>query len=134
MPLSDPASCRDKTLDWMTYFNASRREALAQLVTPELIAEYQNDPSGSNARHSPALQEVLIFLRTQPVEGKPFAYVEEPHRKYRIGRMQGRGNAPEILDAEVFATERDAIHAVFLHRLRWLGLLPEGVDSTGATR
>lgn len=134
MPLSDPATCRDKTQDWMSYFSASRRDALAQLVTPELIAEYHNDPSGSNTRHSPALQEVLIFLRTQPVEGKPFVYVEEPHRKYRIGRMQGRGKAPEILGAEVFATEREAIHAVFLHRLRWLGLLPDTGGSPGAAR
>ena len=125
MPLSDPATCRDKTLDWMNYFNASRRAALAQMITPELIAEHRNDPSGSSARHSPALQEILIYLRTQPVEGKPFAYVDEPHRKYRIGLMQGRGNAPEILDTEVFNTERDAIHAVFLHRLRWLGLLDD---------
>ncbi len=125
MSLSDPASCRDKTLDWMDHFNASRRNALARLVTPELIAEHRNDPSGANARHSPALQEVLIYLRTQPVGDKPFAYVEVPHRKYRMGRMRGRGNAPEILDGEVFTSERDAIHAVFLHRLRWLGLLPE---------
>ena len=134
MLLSDPASCRDKTLDWLSYFSTSRRDALAPLVTPELIAEHKNDPSGSLARHSPALQEVLIYVRNQPVDGKPFAYAEEPYRKYRkyrIARMRGRGSAPEILDDEIFTVERDAIHAVFLHRLRWLGLLS---DDTGAVR
>jgi branched-chain amino acid transport system permease protein len=129
MPLSDPASCRDKTHDWMSYFNASRRDVLAKLVTPELIDEYRRNPSGSPARHSPALQEVLIYLRTQAVAGKPFVYVEEPHRIYRIGRMQGRGNAPAILDDEVFSTERDAVHAVFLRRLRWLGLLADDAEA-----
>jgi branched-chain amino acid transport system permease protein len=132
MTLSDPASCRDKTLDWMSYFNANRRDELARLVTPELIAEHRNDPAGSVVRHSPALQEVLIYLRTRAVDGKPFAYAEQPYRKYRIGRMRGRGKAPEILNDEIFTTERDAIHAVFLHRLRWLGLAPEDEGSTGA--
>ena len=134
MPLSDPASCRDKTLDWMSYFSASRRDALAPLVTPELIAEHKKDPSGSLALHSPALQDVLIYVRSQPVDGKPFAYVEEPYRKYRIGRMRGRGSAPEIVDDEIFTAERDAIHAVFLHRLRWLGLLPDDAGRTGTGR
>lgn len=124
MPLSDPTRYRDKTLDWSSWFGATRRAALARLITPELIAEHARDPAGQTRRHSTALQEVLNHLRAAPTVGKPFAYIELPYRRYRIGRMGGRGVDPKIEARPIYAEERAAIHAVFLARLEWLGLLP----------
>ncbi len=121
MPLSDPTRYRDKTLDWMAWFNARRCADLAVLLTPELIAEHERNPFGMNGPHSAALQEVLIFLRSAPTPEKPFAYAEEPHRRYRVGRMRGRGQAPDIATRPVYTSEQAAVHAVFLQRLIWLG-------------
>ena len=129
MPLTDPDVYRDKTLDWMDYFNHQRRDALTLTITPELIAEHENDPSGSKARHSSKLQALLIYLRMQPVDGKAFVYVQEPHRKYCIGLMNGRGETPRILEEQIFASEKEAIHAVFLYRLRALKLLKDDSEA-----
>jgi len=126
MPLSDPRRYRDKTADWMRWFSAERKRRLAALVTPALIAEHAADPRGGDTPHSAALQEVLIALRSAPTVDKPFAYIEIPYRRYRLGRMQGRGRAPVILPDKSYDSERAAIHAVFLARLAWLGL---GTDS-----
>lgn len=122
MPLSDPRRYRDKTADWMRWFSADRRRHLSTLVTPALINEHAADPRGGDTPHSAALQEVLIALRSAPTVDKPFAYIEIPYRRYRLGRMQGRGKRPVIVPGKVYDSERAAIHAVFLARLAWLGL------------
>lgn len=122
MPLSDPRRYRDKTADWMRWFSAERRQRLVALVTPELIDEHAADPRGGTTPHSAALQEVMLALRAAPTVDKPFAYIETPYRRYRLGRMQGRGKPPEIMPGKVYDSECAAIHAVFLARLDWLGL------------
>jgi branched-chain amino acid transport system permease protein len=44
---------------------------------------------------------------------------EEPWRDYRIGILSGaRGVLPKVLDEPVFASEQDALHGVFLARIR----------------
>ena len=134
MPLADPTAYRDKTLDWMAWFSAARRDSLRALVTPELIAEHAHDPFGIDVRHSADLQAVLILLRAAPTLDKPFAYAEQPHRKYRLGRMRGRGNRPLIEGGKAFTSERAAVHAVFLARLAWLGLLPAPRAKRGGGR
>jgi len=125
MPLSDPHRYRDKTADRMAWFMRTRQRELRPLITPELIAEHMRDPSGATTHHSTQLQEVLNLLRSAPTTGKPFAYIEVPYKRYRIGRMRGRGHAPDIARGPVYDNERAAIHAVFLARLDWLGLLPK---------
>ncbi len=124
MPLTDPRRYRDRTADWMAWFSAARRARLRSLVTPELIAEHAADPAGYGTRHGAALQEVLVALRSAPTVGKPFAWIEVPYRRYRLGTLQGRGTAPVIDRRTLYRSEAEAIHAVFLARLEWLGLGP----------
>lgn len=126
MPLKDPARYRDKTLDWMAFFAQARRAALRPLITPALIAEHAEDPRGQDTPHSQALQDVLNYLHNMPTDGKSFAYAEAPGNCYRVGVMQARGHGPVFPDDKTHDTERAAVHAVFLQRLRALGLMDSG--------
>jgi hypothetical protein len=57
-----------------------------------------------------------------PVDGKSFAYVQAPYQAYKLGLMRARGNAPSLEDPRTFASEREAVHAVFMQRLVQMGL------------
>ena len=129
MPVVDPLRYRDKTVAWWEFFLRQRAAELAPLVTPEVLAEHLADPRGANRPHSHALRQVLDFIHNQPTDGKSFAYMVKPYTDYRLGVMQARGTAPTIEDDVAYASEREAVHAVFLERLRRLGLLT--ADSTG---
>lgn len=129
MPLRHPHDYRDKTADWQDFFAARRRAALKPLVTPALLAEHAEDPRGADTPHSPALQDVLNYLHNQPTAGKSFAYAERPYARYRLGHMQGRGQPPVLSDGPLHASEREAVHAVFLARLVALGLLDDGATA-----
>ena len=131
MPLKDPASYRDKSADWMSFFLQARRRELAGLITPELLREHHEDPRGIKSRHSPALQDVLNFLHNQPTDGKSFVYVAVPYRKYCLGTLRVRGAPPTIMANREYGDEREAIHALFVYRLSSLGLIASagaGVD------
>ena len=107
----------------MAFFADARREALKPMITPALLAEHAEDPRGDRSQHSTALQEVLNYLHGLPTDGKSFAYAEVPYARYRLGILRGRGKAPDLSDPRVFATEQEAVHAVFVQRLTMLGLL-----------
>lgn len=123
MPLRNPSDYRDKTADWLALFAHKRREALRPLVTPALLREHEEDPRGAITPHSFALQDVLNYVHNMPTDGKSFVYAEVPGERYRVGVMQARGSAPRFADERVYASEGEAVHAVFLARLRALGLL-----------
>jgi hypothetical protein len=123
VPLQNPRGYADKTADFMAFFAEAKRRELRPLVTPALLAEHAEDPRGDRSPHSTALQDVLNYLHGQPTDGKSFAYAEVPYQRYRVGLLRGRGKAPTLDDPREFATEREAVHAVFLQRLVALGLL-----------
>ena len=123
VPLQNPNGYADKTADFMAFFAEAKRRELRPLVTPALLAEHAEDPRGDQSPHSTALQDVLNYLHALPIDGKSFAYAEVPYQRYKLGLLRGRGNAPTLDDPRVFATEREAVHAVFLQRLVALGLL-----------
>lgn len=129
MPLRNPNDYRDKTADWLALFAEKRRQALATRVTPALLREHAEDPRGGDTPHGFDLQDVLNYVHGMPIDGKPFAYAEVPYRRYRLGVMHARGAAPTFPDERVFDSEREAVHAVFLERLRALGLV---TDAEGA--
>lgn len=126
MPLKDPTRYQDKTLDWTAFFAEARRSVLRPLITPELIAEHAEDPRGEDTPHSQALQDVLNYLHNIPTDGKSFAYAERPFKRYRVGVMQARGTGPVFPDDRVYLSEREAVHAVFMQRLKALGLIDAG--------
>ncbi|MEQ8233610.1 MAG: hypothetical protein RLW61_20370 [Gammaproteobacteria bacterium] len=123
MPVVDPLCYRDKTVAWWEDFLRRRAAELAPLVTPAVLAEHLADPRGARQPHSQALRELLDFIHNQPTDGKSFAYAARPYAEYRLSVMHGRGSPPTIVAEAAYATEREAVHAVFLERLQRLGLL-----------
>ncbi|MEQ8660044.1 MAG: hypothetical protein RLW62_04445 [Gammaproteobacteria bacterium] len=131
MPIVDPLRYRDKTVAWWEFFLRRRAAELAPLVTAEVLAEHLADPRGERQPHSHALRQGLDFIHNQPTDGKSFAYAATPYAEYRLGVMHARGDAPTIVADPTYASEREAVHAVFLERLHRLGLLPAAGDDAG---
>lgn len=129
MPIRNPNDYRDKSADWLALYAAKRREALAPRVTPALLHEHEADPRGGDTPHGSDLQDVLNHVHNMPTDGKSFAYAEVPYERYRVGIMHARGAAPSWPDTRVFTSEREAVHAVFLARLRTLGLVSDAEGS-----
>jgi branched-chain amino acid transport system permease protein len=99
-------------LDW----DAKQREKIKALITDELIAEHEAKPLG---QHSDALERVLQYFRRQPAAGKYLIVATKPWGEYRIGVLSGvRGQPPAIVDDETFASEDEALHGIFLRRVR----------------
>jgi branched-chain amino acid transport system permease protein len=128
MPISDPRRFRDKTQDWTKRFAAERVKALKPALTADLLAEFDREPTGATRRHSPALQRLLVFVRSAPIEGKMFIYAEKPDELYRLALMRGRGRPPQIVEGERYRTEAEAVRAVFRRRLAALGLIGAGEE------
>jgi branched-chain amino acid transport system permease protein len=99
-------------LDW----DAKQRERIAALVTDELVEEHRAKPLG---QHSDRLERVLAYFRRQPQAGKYIIVATRPWEEYRIGVLSGvRGQPATILDDETFASEEEAMHGIFLRRVR----------------
>ena len=124
MPITNPRNYPDKTVAWTAEFLRRRAAELAPLITSALIEEHKNDPRGTYTPHSYKLKQVLDFIHNQPTDGKSFAYAAQPYVEYRFGVMRGRDVAPSIDDTTNYTSEHDAVHAVFIDRLKTLGLLP----------
>lgn len=98
--------------DW----DCKMRARMRALVTDELIAEHARQPLG---QHSDALERVLAYFRRQPTPGKYVVVATAPWEEYRVGVLTGeRGKPARILAEEAFATEEEAMHGVFLRRIR----------------
>lgn len=122
MPLTDPTKYRDRTEDWFWYFHERRKKIIHEMITAELISEHQQNPRGNGAAHSRELSEVLRYIRNIPTTGKIFIYAVRPLQEYRLARMCEPGGTTEMMGNETYATENDAAHAVFMARLKELGL------------
>ena len=95
---------------------------LAPLVTDELVEEHRRRPVG---HHSPALAQVLAYLRQAPTAGKLAAYAVEPGRSWQVVRLSGVPGRPhDLSDPARFASEAEVGHEIFLRRLAELGLRP----------
>jgi branched-chain amino acid transport system permease protein len=96
-------------------WDAELRERVRALITDELIEEHRVKPLG---QHSDALERVLHYFRRQPAAGKYIGVMIEPWREYRIGVLPGAGGVPlEILTDDVFSTEEQVLHAIFVRRV-----------------
>ena len=106
----------DRQLQVYADWDAKQRERIRALITDELIEEHRRKPLG---QHSDALERVLNYFRRQPQPGKYIVVATRPWEEYRIGVLSGvRGTPASILDGETFATEEEAMHGVFLRRVR----------------
>jgi hypothetical protein len=106
---------RDRQLEVYQVFDHLSRERVVGLLSEEIIAEHAANPAGP---HSDALQRVLRYLRRAPVQGKYLIVAVRPWAEYRIAALTGvRGQAPTVLGDGPYATEAEAMHAVFLKRV-----------------
>lgn len=106
---------RDRQLEVYALFDRQATRRTLGLVSDEVVAEHAANPSGP---HSDPLQRVLRHLRRAPVQGKYVIVAVRPWAEYRIGVLTGvHGEAPAVLDDGPWATEEEAMHAVFLRRI-----------------
>jgi branched-chain amino acid transport system permease protein len=129
--ITDPSKYRDRTRDWFDFFHSRRRQIIAQMITPEVIEEHKRDPRGTGGAHSRELGEVLRYIRNIPSDGKTFIYAMKPFHEYRLARMAGAGGTTQLIGNEIFKTEGDAAHAVFMSRLAELGLWNSPISESG---
>ena len=112
-------SAADKALPYYERFDRALRAQLKPLVTDEVIAEHRTNPLGERGPQSEALRRLLNYFRRLPQGGKHVVVAVEPWRQYRLGVLSTvRGEPAKVLDAPVFATEEEALHGVFLARVR----------------
>jgi hypothetical protein len=98
------------------------RARLAAVVSAELVAEHRARPFGP---HSPALVDVLDFLRRNPDVELPRYVVLRDGEHFAVGiRPALRGAPVPRADEEAFPSRQAAEHGVFLRRLADYGLLP----------
>jgi hypothetical protein len=120
MPITDPTECRDHAEDWIEYFYRRRGAEINELITDTLIEEHHHNSDQALGQHSADLHLVLNYFRAAPIIGKEFVYTVDPHQEYRVGIVTARGTAPAILDDDVYTSEKEAVHAVFMARVRKL--------------
>ncbi|HET8757059.1 MAG TPA: hypothetical protein VFM58_13660 [Solirubrobacteraceae bacterium] len=106
----------------LTVQDAAVRDRLAAGMRPQLVEEHRRRPFGP---HSPALADVLAFLRRNPAPDLP-RYVVLVHADgFAIGIRPDRRDADvPAAGPERFATRAAAEHGVFLRRLADYGLAP----------
>lgn len=117
MPVTAPAECRDHATDWVEYFYRRRGAEIAAMIDDDLIAEHERNPMQAQGHHSATLHLVLNYFRNAPIIGKEFVYAVEPYEQYKVGIVTGRGQPAAMLDQTTYASEDEAVHAVFLARV-----------------
>lgn len=116
---------RDRQLEVYDHFDRRARERTLALISEEVIAEHEARPAGP---HSDALQRVLRYMRRAPLPGKYVVVAVRPWQEYRLAALTGvHGEAPEVLDDGPYASEEEAMHGVFVRRVRDLRASAAGV-------
>jgi hypothetical protein len=92
------------------------------LVTPALVVEHRERPFGP---HSPALQELMHFLRRNVARNRPryVCFRDGDPPVWRVGTAGERGEPLSAVGSDAYPRREDVEHAVFLRRLSDLGLL-----------
>ena len=95
-----------------------------QELREKLIEEHRKNPigiAGSQGKpgvgHSPELSRVLDKLRRAPMQGKYCRVCTKPHEEWRIGIFSEVWGEPITVLNEVFASEDECEHAVFVKRV-----------------
>src|ERR1044071_1502390 len=115
--MSTPAT--DKALHYYERFDQELRRRLKALVDEAVVEEHRATPLGAGGPQSEPLRRLLNYFRRAPQAGKYVVVAVEPWREYRIGVLSGaRGGAPQVRAEPIFASEEEALHGVFLARIR----------------
>jgi branched-chain amino acid transport system permease protein len=105
---------QDRSLAAWENIDTKIRAHVKSLITDDLIEEHKSRPLG---QHSEALERVLNYFRRAPLAGKYLLVATRPFEEYRIGVHPGVRGRPITLLDDVYASEHDALHAVFLKRI-----------------
>ena len=106
----------DKQAIFVRRFDARLRAELKRLITEDLIKEHR---ATFGKRRSDALERVLTYFRSAAVTDKYAILAVKPFAEYRIVALSGRrGVPPRAVDDQVFTSEQDALHGVFLKRVQ----------------
>ncbi|HZC99148.1 MAG TPA: inner-membrane translocator [Actinomycetes bacterium] len=105
---------QDRSRPAWTNIDSSIRDHVKSLITDDLIEEHKARPLG---QHSDALERVLNYFRRGSLAGKYLIVATKPFQEYRIGIHPGvRGQPVRLLD-DVYTSEQEVFHAVFLRRV-----------------
>lgn len=111
----DTLAKSDKSLQVYARWDAKLRKSVRALITDALIAEHRKQPRG---QHSDALARVLNYFRRAPLTRKYVVLCTVPHVEWKLAELSGvRGDPPRVIDDRSFASEPEALHAVFLQRI-----------------
>jgi len=108
----------DKQEIYFRKFNKRLRDKLKKLITPELIEEHKNAPTGN---HSDSLARVLNFFRRAETADKyalKKIYKEDSNSVYQVIAFSGvKTHPPRIVDDKEYSKLSEALHAVFVLRV-----------------
>lgn len=92
-------------------------ETVKPLVNDDIIAEHKGNPLG---KHSPALDMVLTFLRSDPLLDKPrlVVIIVTPEKEWAIGEHSRAKGVTIRVRPGTYTSIPEIEHAVFLERLK----------------
>ncbi len=112
----DATHIRDKQTIALHRFDNWQRAELKTLITDELIEEHRRT---IGQRRSDALERLLTYFRRAAIADKYAILAVKPFAEYRLVALSGRrGIPPRAVDDRVYATEHEALHAVFVRRVQ----------------
>ena len=95
-----------------------------EISRSRLIDEHRKNPTGiagkggaPSAGHGADLIRVLDKFRRAPQAGKYCRVCTRPHAEWKIGIFSGERGKPIRILPEVFTSEDDCEHAIFLRRI-----------------
>ncbi len=95
------------------------RNTIEPLVDDTIIEEHRNDPLG---KHSPHLDMVLAFVRSDPVPDKPrlVVIILKPEEEWAIGEHSRQKGVPVRVRPGSYTSVEEIEHEIFLERLKAL--------------
>jgi hypothetical protein len=93
------------------------RNQIAPLISDEIVAEHRGNPIG---KHSPTLDMVLSFLRSDPLPTEPrlVVVILKPEQEWGIGEHTRVEGVPIRVRPGTYTSVDEIEHAIFLERLK----------------
>jgi hypothetical protein len=118
---------RDAAQPIFEHFSRATLSRLAHSDIDALVATHAANPFGP---HPDELARILNVFRAQGTRGKD-VILSLPNEGWRVATITGRGEEGSVsVTQERYDSVEEAEHAIFLRRLRALGLAPQpGADA-----
>jgi branched-chain amino acid transport system permease protein len=111
----DEGLARDRNEDVRSHFDRMTRSYLLSVLSDELIEEHR---SGGSGHPSESLARLLAWCQRR-LPSEQYALKAEADGTFRLVTFSGRrGQPPNYVGDERYATLQEARHGVFLHHIR----------------